>query len=159
MKSIGTTLWQAPNTGALNSSGFNGLPAGYRQFNGVFGSNKLTLYLWSSDTQYISSNYVNGLTLNYNIQSSGPYSMNYPADKNKDGHSLRLIKNDSTWTVGDKYTGNDGQLYDTIKIGTQVWMAENSKETLYQDLSPIPEVLSNGSWSALSTGARCFYVL
>jgi uncharacterized protein (TIGR02145 family) len=28
MKSTGTTLWQSPNTGATNSSGFMGLPAG-----------------------------------------------------------------------------------------------------------------------------------
>jgi uncharacterized protein (TIGR02145 family) len=28
MKSIGTSLWQSPNTGATNSSGFTGLPGG-----------------------------------------------------------------------------------------------------------------------------------
>jgi uncharacterized protein (TIGR02145 family) len=30
MKSIGTSLWLTPNTGATNSSGFTGLPGGYR---------------------------------------------------------------------------------------------------------------------------------
>ncbi len=30
MKSTGTSLWISPNTGATNSSGFTGLPAGFR---------------------------------------------------------------------------------------------------------------------------------
>jgi uncharacterized protein (TIGR02145 family) len=36
MKSTGTTLWTSPNTGATNSSGFTGLPGGYRSNNGTF---------------------------------------------------------------------------------------------------------------------------
>jgi uncharacterized protein (TIGR02145 family) len=159
LKEVGTTHWLAPNTGATNSSGFTGLPAGYRQFTGVFGAQNQTLYLWSINTLFIGGNYTNGLNLNYNSADASPFSMNPPSDKNKDGVSIRLIKNDSTWTLGDKYTGNDGQLYDTIKIGTQVWMLQNLKETQYRDLSPIPEVLADGAWAALSTGARCYYVI
>jgi uncharacterized protein (TIGR02145 family) len=36
MKSIGTSLWQSPNTAATNESGFTGLPAGYRFDDGTF---------------------------------------------------------------------------------------------------------------------------
>ena len=36
MKSTGTTLWLSPNTGATNSSGFTGLPGGYRVNAGGF---------------------------------------------------------------------------------------------------------------------------
>lgn len=36
MKAIGTSLWQSPNWGATNSSGFTALPGGYR--NGFFGT-------------------------------------------------------------------------------------------------------------------------
>jgi uncharacterized protein (TIGR02145 family) len=32
----GTGLWQEPNTGATNESGFSGLPAGYRDYFGTF---------------------------------------------------------------------------------------------------------------------------
>ena len=46
MKTTGTTHWNSPNTGATNSSGFSGLPGGYRGFNfdnlGYYG------YWWSS---------------------------------------------------------------------------------------------------------------
>lgn len=36
LKETGTTHWLTPNLGATNSSGFTGLPGGYRYFNGVF---------------------------------------------------------------------------------------------------------------------------
>src|ERR1035437_587115 len=36
MKETGTTHWKSPNTGATNSSGFTGLPGGYRDLYGAF---------------------------------------------------------------------------------------------------------------------------
>ncbi len=49
MKETGTAHWIPPNTGATNSSGFTGLPNGYRFFNGSsFGSNGLMGHFWSS---------------------------------------------------------------------------------------------------------------
>jgi uncharacterized protein (TIGR02145 family) len=33
---LGTGLWESPNTGATNESGFSGLPGGYRGSNGTF---------------------------------------------------------------------------------------------------------------------------
>ena len=48
LKETGTTHWASPNTGATNSSGFTGLPGGYRDTNGSFYN--LTYYanFWSS---------------------------------------------------------------------------------------------------------------
>ncbi len=48
LKETGTTHWNSPNTGATNSSGFTGLPGGYRYTNGTFLT--LTYYatFWSS---------------------------------------------------------------------------------------------------------------
>jgi uncharacterized protein (TIGR02145 family) len=47
----------------------------------------------------------------------------------------------------------DGNCYETIQIGGQVWMAENLKVTHYRDGSEIPNITNNGDWSGLSTGA------
>ena len=49
MKLAGTTWWTSPNTGATNSSGFTGLPGGYRRFNdGIFNSIGIYGGWWSS---------------------------------------------------------------------------------------------------------------
>lgn len=47
MKSTGTSLWQSPNTGATNSSGFTGLPAGLRNFLSTFGNIGSNGFWWS----------------------------------------------------------------------------------------------------------------
>ncbi len=36
MKATGTALWKTPNTDATNSSGFTGLPGGFRTNDGTF---------------------------------------------------------------------------------------------------------------------------
>ncbi len=46
-----TTLWNSPNTGATNSSGFTGLPAGFRSINGAFNNIGYFGSFWSS-TEY-----------------------------------------------------------------------------------------------------------
>ncbi len=54
-------------------------------------------------------------------------------------------------------TDVDGNVYQTITIGNQVWMAENLKVTHYRNGDPIPNVTGSSSWSDLSTGAFCEY--
>lgn len=51
----------------------------------------------------------------------------------------------------------DGNVYRTIKIGNQWWMAENLKVTHYRNGDPIPNVTDNTEWTTLSTGAWCAY--
>lgn len=51
----------------------------------------------------------------------------------------------------------DGNIYLTIPIGTQVWMAENLKVTHYRNGDPIPNVTNGQTWSGLSSGAYCAY--
>lgn len=51
----------------------------------------------------------------------------------------------------------DGNIYKTVRIGSQVWMAENLKTTRYRDGSPIPNVTDNTAWAALTADAYCWY--
>ncbi len=53
--------------------------------------------------------------------------------------------------------GNDGRLYRTVQIGDQWWMAENLRETEYQNGDVISEDTNYTTWSNLSTAARCVY--
>ena len=51
----------------------------------------------------------------------------------------------------------DGNMYKTISIGTQEWMAENLKVSHYQNGDTIAVVTDNTSWIGLSTGGTCWY--
>lgn len=51
----------------------------------------------------------------------------------------------------------DGNNYTVVKIGSQVWMAENLKTTKYNDGVSIPLVSSNTSWGTQTNGAYCWY--
>lgn len=63
------------------------------------------------------------------------------------------IINSNTGTVTDI----DGNIYQTVSIGSQVWMAENLKVTHYRNGDAIPNVVNGTSWLNLITGAYCNY--
>jgi uncharacterized protein (TIGR02145 family) len=54
-------------------------------------------------------------------------------------------------------TDIDGNTYMTVRIGKQVWMAENLKVTHYKNGNVIRNVKSNSEWLELTTGACCSY--
>lgn len=54
-------------------------------------------------------------------------------------------------------TDIDGNVYQTLMIGTQVWMAENLKVTHYRNGNPITNETNPYIWEDLTTGAYCNY--
>ncbi|MBP7152303.1 MAG: fibrobacter succinogenes major paralogous domain-containing protein [Paludibacteraceae bacterium] len=54
-------------------------------------------------------------------------------------------------------TDIDGNVYQAVAIGSQVWMAENLRTTRYSDGSPIPLVTDNAEWSGYYTSGYCWY--
>ncbi len=61
------------------------------------------------------------------------------------------------WDNSTTITDKDENVYRTIQIGDQVWMAENLKTTKYNDGTPIPPVTGNTIWSNLTTPGYCWY--
>ena len=51
----------------------------------------------------------------------------------------------------------DGNVYKTINIGDQVWMAENLKTSHYSNGNLIPQLKSEEKWSNFKKGAWCNY--
>lgn len=51
----------------------------------------------------------------------------------------------------------DGNVYNTVKIGSQRWFVQNLKTTRYNDGSIIPNITSNSIWASSTNGAYCWY--
>jgi uncharacterized protein (TIGR02145 family) len=51
----------------------------------------------------------------------------------------------------------DGNVYKTVMIGTQVWMADNLKVTKYNNGTEIPNIKDGVQWAAATAGAYCLY--
>lgn len=81
----GTGLWENPNTAATNESGFTGLPAGYRNYDGTF--YQVGYYgMWWSSSEF---NYAEAWNryLGYNSD----YAFRHMYNK-EDGYSVRCLR-------------------------------------------------------------------
>ena len=54
-------------------------------------------------------------------------------------------------------TDQDGNTYDYLTYGNQIWTVENAEMVTYRDGTPIPQVTDNAEWANLSTGAWAYY--
>ena len=76
---------------------------------------------------------------------------------------LTPISASSTFTVGSgsscpaTLTDIDGNVYNTVEIGSQCWMEDNLATETYGDGSAIPTGLSNSAWSSTTSGAFAVY--
>jgi len=97
------------------------------------------------------------LTTNFSI---GKHTLKVVV-KEEDGRTasdqieINITKSKSleTGTIADI----DGNEYNTVKIGTQWWMAENLRTTKYNDGTAIFNEKDNWAWSFLEKGGYCFF--
>jgi uncharacterized protein (TIGR02145 family) len=54
-------------------------------------------------------------------------------------------------------TDIDSNVYQTVTIGTQIWMKENLKTIHYSNGDAIPNITDTTAWTGLTTGAYCNY--
>jgi len=85
MKSTGTSLWLSPNTDATNSSGFTGLPGGYRKTIGTFHDIGGGGISWST-SEYVTTNAWQRVLIYW----GGNVSRN--SNRKEYGFSVRLVK-------------------------------------------------------------------
>jgi uncharacterized protein (TIGR02145 family) len=93
MKTTGTSLWNIPNEGATNESGFSGVPGGYRyadSMSSVYFTKLGETCQWWSQTVAPSTYNNNAWIYGLHYGSVAVFKM---ADNKRDGASVRCIKN------------------------------------------------------------------
>ncbi len=62
-----------------------------------------------------------------------------------------------SFTTTESLTDIDGNIYATVILGTQVWMADPLATSTFSDDTEIPLVTDATAWSNLTTPGYCFY--
>ncbi|NUY81435.1 T9SS type A sorting domain-containing protein [Flavobacterium sp. MAH-1] len=91
-----TTLWNTPNVGATNSSGFSAIPNGIRYYDGNF---SLPAYFGSSNAFWTTTEFTPGAVYSFSMSSATTAVNNgyYPATA---GYAIRFLK-DSGLKTGE----------------------------------------------------------
>ena len=78
-------------------------------------------------------------------------------NRTKDNWGNLSIASDTIITIPNiKITDYDGNIYNTVKIGKQVWMRENLKTTHYTDQAAIPLVEETTEWESLTSADKAY---
>jgi uncharacterized protein (TIGR02145 family) len=153
LKETGTQYWQSPNINATNSTGFSARGSGYRIDNGVFTSLNQTLFGWTSDD--MNNELGINWSLDYDSGSLNPQQFSSTAAFKHYGGAIRLIKDDDI--DPGTLTDYDGNVYNTVKIGNQVWITTNLKVEHFNNGSVIDHVSDATDWVNLTTSGLCYY--
>lgn len=62
------------------------------------------------------------------------------------------------FTEGPQLTDNDGNVYETVQIGDQIWTTSNLNVSTYSDGTPIPYISNKSEWVNSSIGAYTYYM-
>ena len=114
---------------------------------------------WENDGTFDTDfNTTKTATHQYTIE--GIYTVNLEV-QDTGGLTQSVITPITVTTYIVQYTGTvtdiDGNVYNTIQIGNQLWMAENLKVTQYRNGDAIPNVTNSQDWEDLISGAFLNY--
>lgn len=139
-----------------NVAGFSLSPVGLRDNFGKFYWKGIDTAVWTSTEHVLAYVY----RVNYKEVEFRQGLINKRA-----GCSIRLCRVATTGeqsfadgtVIVDAYTGNDGKVYQGVKIGEQIWMSENLAESKYSDGSEIVLCPEASVWASLTIACRCAY--
>lgn len=58
----------------------------------------------------------------------------------------------------DRISDIDGNEYRTVRIGNQLWLADNLRTTKFNDGTSIPNVIKHNEWIGLNSSGYCWYL-
>ena len=165
-RDLNATCWENPNIGAqtpTGSSGWAGTAGGKRDDLGVYSGLGFDGIWWSANSSSVFPNPLQLYTRELKHFSSDVYRNIYTKNY---GFSLRLVRpaiagEISGTTIYGDYIGKDGTIYDSIVIGTQVWIDKNLSETKFNNNSNISITTNPITWgNAIISpidALSCFY--
>lgn len=155
--------WVSPNVGADADAPISIIGAGNRWGDtGIFSGFKDSCIYYASD-YYVDGGltYIHCVDIAYNslattitYPATEPYSY-IRAIEQHNGASVLLVKDDDV--DEGSMEDNDGNSYDTIKIGDQVWMCQNLRTISFANSDLIENVKDNDEWVATTDPAYCTY--
>jgi uncharacterized protein (TIGR02145 family) len=123
--------------------------------------NTLDFLATNSSSMPITANVTVSSTVTYNGTSclvpSETFTVTVCAEEIQDG-----IDNDCDGDIDEGFdasgtvTDIDGNTYDYLTYGNQVWTVENAEMITYRDGTEIPQVTADTEWANLTTGAWCY---
>lgn len=167
-----TSVYVETQTPTTNSNGLITLEIG----GGTVVSGTFSAIDWSSGPYFIKTEIDPTGGTNYTITGTSqllsvPYALYAGKSSNKlsvsgSGDTLFLSGSNFVLVPGisaanpptgqNTVTDKDNNVYQTITIGTQLWMLSNLQTTKYSDGSSIPLATTNANWSSLSSGSYCW---
>ena len=155
MKEVGLAHWRSPNTGATNSSGFTGLPAGINRigFNPIGNYVTQIAYFWSTTDGGLFDAYAALIDFFY-------ASLNPAGNVTSKGNnvSVRLIKDivpttTTTTTIPPSSTTTTTTtiINPLVVICGQTWMKKNLDVVKYNNGDPIPQATTPLEWLAYNS--------
>jgi uncharacterized protein (TIGR02145 family) len=133
------------------------LGGGRRRDNGTYSLINNYGYLWSKSEHDAT----NGIMI---IARQDRYSIISTFSYKVSGYPIRFMRAATSFEqshfADGEFVGQvfdvDNNVYDLVKIGTQVWSVQNLATTRYNDGTPIPgPTFTNEAWAALETPAYC----
>lgn len=73
------------------------------------------------------------------------------------GAAIGCEEDNTPDVVFGKVTDIEDNVYKTVAIGTQIWMAEDLRVTKYNDGTPITNVSDKNTWAVTTSSAFCWF--
>ena len=145
-----------------NTSGFAGLPGGFRAGADVYTTNgwveQLVTPAGSFDGISFSGCWWSSSEVNTNdawyrkLSNSLGYVYRNGDDKHN-GFSVRCLRGESN----NSFQGDQSNSLFEVTIGNQIWTSKNLDVSTYRNGDAIPQVQDAAKWTNLTTGAWCYY--